>query len=441
MTLAVATALLYGARLEAAETAPPPGGRLEAGPTPGATASPTPGAALTLDDAVALALAHSPELRALEASMAEAAADAELANAFHPAASVSTTPGYATGLPIAVLGSVPAIGTIEAHRLIYDPAARANGLAASAQIDAARTQIEAHRRETAQSAAELYARYAADQALLDAARQRVSAYETMLAHTEALRKEGRVRDIDVDRAALQVSTERRRVSQAESRLNLDGLRLRRLIGWPDGPLNLAPDTLSAEPPKGDGLTVAQTDDPQLHHLTTQIEQLQRASALQTGFFQPTIAMQVQYSRLFDRFGRFYLNFRPDDLSVGLTIDVPLWNEGRRASTRAKFTAEIQQLTAQREGRRTEIEIGVREAESEVAEAMAENDLAGRSLALAQESLRLAKATAQEGRGEVNDVPLAEVALADAEEGSANARAHLVSAHSRLLIVRGELPRR
>src|SRR6266481_2705228 len=92
----------------------PPGGRLEAGTTPGTTG-------LTVEEAMNQAIAHSPELKALEAGVAEATANAALADAFHPGASVSTTPGYATGLPIAVLGSVPAIGTIEAHRLLYDP--------------------------------------------------------------------------------------------------------------------------------------------------------------------------------------------------------------------------------------------------------------------------------------------------------------------------------
>jgi outer membrane protein len=408
-----------------------PVNRLEAATTP----------ALTLEEAVDRAIAHSPELKALEASMAEAAANAALADAFHPAASVSTTPGYATGLPIAVLGSVPAIGTIEAHRLLYDPSARANALAASAQVDGARGQIETHRREIAQNVAELFARYAADEALLDSARRRVAAHETILAHSEALRKEGRIRDLDADRAALQVSSERRRAGQAEARLNLDGLRLRRLIGLHDEPLSLAQDTPSAEPPKDDDLAIARTGDPQLKSLTAQIEQLQHANDLQHVFFQPTVAAQIQYSRLFDRFGRFYLHFRPDDLSVGATIDVPLWTGGRRASTTARFAAEIRQLTAQQEGRRTRIEIEVREAESDVMEATAESDLAGRSRALAEEGLRIAKATAQEGRGEADDVPLAEAALAEAEEGVANARAHMVSARSRLLIVRGELPRR
>ncbi len=425
-----------------------PGGRLEAGviSETGSTsengASPETGtaAALTLEEAVNQALVHSTELRALEAGRDEAMADAELANAFRPGVSVSTTPGYATGLPIAVLGSVPAIGTIEAHRLLYDSSARASALAASARIDAAKEQIEARRRETARNVAELYARYAADQMLADIAKRRVAAFETILAHSEALRKEGRVRDLDVDRASLDVATGQRHAAQAAARLELDGLRLRRLIGW-DGPLHLAPETPSTDPPKGDDLAVAQTDDPQLLHLTTQIEQLQQANALQHSSFQPTIAAQVQYSRLFDRYRRFYLNFKPDDLSLGITIDIPLWNEGRRASTAAKFAAGVQQIKAQREGRRSEIEINVREAESEVAEAMADADLASRTIALGEEGLRVAKVTAEEGRGEANDVPLAEIALADAEEGGLNTRARLSSARSRLLIVRGELPRR
>src|SRR5437870_1051824 len=49
--------------------------------------------AQTLDDAIAHALAHSPNLRVLEAGVAEARANATLANPFTPSASISTTPG------------------------------------------------------------------------------------------------------------------------------------------------------------------------------------------------------------------------------------------------------------------------------------------------------------------------------------------------------------
>ncbi len=98
---------------------------------------------LTLNDAVARAVAASPELRGLRAAVAEATANTLLAKqAFRPSASISTTPGYATGLPVAILGSVPAIGTVEAHQVLYDISTRANVFAAQSEVEAASAQLD-----------------------------------------------------------------------------------------------------------------------------------------------------------------------------------------------------------------------------------------------------------------------------------------------------------
>ncbi|HEX9493477.1 MAG TPA: TolC family protein, partial [Thermoanaerobaculia bacterium] len=151
--------------------------------------------AISLDDAITRAIARSPELRALEASVAEARATASLSDAFRPAASIGTTPGYATGLPTAVLGQVPAIATIEAHRLFYDRSAQAERLAMMSEVDAAMARLESRKRDIAMNVAELYARAAADSKLIASAERRVTAYDTIASRTDALRREGRARDI------------------------------------------------------------------------------------------------------------------------------------------------------------------------------------------------------------------------------------------------------
>lgn len=408
----------------------------------GPAAAQAPAAPLTLGDVVSRAVASSAELRGLRAAVAEASANTILAQqAFLPSASVSTTPGYATGLPIAILGSVPAIGTIEAHQVLYDLSTRADVLAARSEVQAASAELDARTRETAQSASELYARYATDLEQVAAAQKRVTAYETIVSRLDALRREGRARDLDVDRAALQVSTARRAALQAETALELDELRLRRMIDWPAGePLNVRPEPL---PPNGplpsDTLVIAEQNDPALGSLHLRIEQLQRATALQRNLFRPTIAAQVQYSRLFDRYRRFYLNFKPDDFSVGATIDLPLWTGGRRAAIVSRLSAQLERATAELQQRKQTIELSVREAEAGVKDAIAESELADRVHELAAESLRVSQAMANEGRGEPNDVTLAEAALAEADEEVATAELHLRTARARLAVLRGELP--
>ena len=377
-------------------------------------------ATLTMHDAVARAVAHSPEIRALEAQVAQARANVAIADAFRPAASISTTPGYAIGLPTAVLGQVPAIATIEAHKIFYDSSARTELAGAENEVEAAEARLETRRREVAQNAAELYARAAADATLVASARRRVEAYQTIASHTQALRAEGRARDIDVNRAALQLASANRAALQAQSRMELDQLRLERMTG----------DNTT---PQGDGLKPVST----LEHLDRQIASLQGVLEAERRLFKPTVAAQVQYSRLFDRYGRFYLNFKPDDFSAAATISLPIWTSGRRTATLARVTAQLQELTALRDARKMEIDVAVREAETELKQAEAERDLAQRTLAVAQEGLRIAEDLAKEGRGEVSDVPLSQIAVADAEDDVASATAHLAAAQARLSIVRGD----
>jgi outer membrane protein TolC len=383
--------------------------------------------AMSLQDAVTKAIAQSPELRALEASVAEAGANAVLGNAFKPSASVSTTPGYATGLPTAVLGQTPAIATVEAHRLLYDPTARVEQIASASEVDAAAARLESRKREIALSVAELYARVAADGVMAGSAEKRVAAYATIASRTDALRKEGRLRDLDVDRAELQVASAKRAALQARSRLDLDQLRLNRMVG----------ESVSVT---GDAsLSLSMTEDPELKALDARIAEMQRALGVQQHMFQPTVATQVQYMRLFDRYRRHYLNFKPDDLAIGATITLPIWTGGQRAATAARVKAQLVQLTAQRDARKTERELALREAQNDLAQAAAEQDVANRARAVAEKSLRIADQLAAEGRGEANDVALAQIAVADADDEVANARAHRAAAAARLSILGGNQP--
>src|SRR5207253_1266357 len=139
----------------------------------------------------------------------------------------------------------------------------------------------------------------------------------------------------------------------------------------------------------------------------------------------------------DRYGRYYLHFKPDDFIVGATVTLPIFTGGRRAATNARVKAQLEQLTALRDARRTELELALREAEADVAQAIAERDLAARAHAVAEENLQVAEELGRQGRGGTNDIPFAQIALADADDDVANAAAHLAIAQMKLMIVRGD----
>ena len=385
-------------------------------------------ATLSMQDAITSAIAHSPEIRALEAQVAQARANAAVSDAFRPSASISTTPGYGNSIPLEVLGQMPSIATVEAHKIFYDPAARAEVTVTQSESDAAAAHLEMRKREIAGSTAELYARVAAGPALVASAQRRFDAYQIMAAHTEALGREGRAREIDVNRAQLRVAAANRVLLAARSRLELDQLRLEKLTGVAAGFSPSDGGLKAVAPPK---------EDPQLTSLDKQIVALQSVIASQHGF-KPTIAAQVQYSRLFDRYSRFYTNFNPDDFSVAASITFPIFTSSRRMAATERVNAQIQELMAMRDARRTELELLAREAETDVKQAEAERELAQRTLVVARDGLRIAESLASEGRGEANDVPLAQIALADAEDEVSNADAHVAAARARLVIARGEL---
>jgi len=390
-------------------------------------------ATLTMHDAMSRAVAHSPELRVLAAQVEQARAAAIMNDQFRPSASLSTSPGYATGLPVAVLGEVPAIATAEVHKVFYDTSARAQQLGAEADVDSAQSRLEAQRREVAQNTAELYAAVVGDQTLAASARRRVDAYQTMASQVEALAKEGRARDVDVNRAILQTASANRVLLQAQSRLELDQLRLDRAAGEH---VDVTSTVDAAFNPQA-SLEQTEQNDPQLRSLDKRIETLQNMLGSEQRLLKPTVAGQIQYSRLYDRYGRFYNNFKPDDFSAAATVTLPVWTSGRRTAAIARVQAQLQELIATRDARRMELELNLASTSKDYDQALAERDLADRSLKVAQEGLRIAQQLAAAGRGEVNDVPMAQIALSQAEDDLASARVHVSIAEARLKIVRGD----
>lgn len=400
--------------------------------------------AVTLRQAAELALAKAPELAVSRASAEEAAAAAELArDAFHPEAFVTTTPGYATGLPVAVAGRVPAIAGIEIHQTLYNPARRAEALQAGAQAAGLAGALENSRREALRSVVSAYARYWADEGLLDCARRRLTAQESLLRRVTALEREGRQTVLEVERAALKVARAKQKLLNSESDRDLDQLELRRWIGWSASqPVLLAEDPLSVvpEPAASDTFAAARAADPGLHALSLQRNAAERAARLQARAFAPVLEAEAQYSRLTraNRFDEFYAKFKADDFSVGVSVAVPLWTGNRRLAGASRARAHLAQVEGERQLRESNLETLARQAESELSLAGAERSLALRSQSVAQEALRQARLRAQEGRGEADDIEQSEMALADADEEVTKSALELVRARARLLTLRGEL---
>jgi multidrug efflux system outer membrane protein len=397
---------------------------------------------LTLRDAVLAALARSPGVAVAEASRDESAAGARLAaDAFHPQAWVSATPGYASGLPVAVAGRVPAVAGIELRQTLFDPALRAATLESNASEVERVGALEAARIETVRATIALYARCRADRAEADAAARRVGAAQEILRHVEARREEGRETDLAVERASLDLARARQKSLDAVSESDLDFRQLRVAIGAAPGQALLLPDdpesALSAS--RADGVKVFQAD-PVLHALELRIEYLEASQRARGHAAAPVVEAEAQYWRLSraNGYDRYYRRFKADDWSVGVAVVVPLFSGGRLAEERLRGESAVKRAQAQARQRREELEILVARKEAALERAVSAVTLAQRARGVSEESAAAAEALLREGRGSPEAVPERHLALADAEEELARAEVDLAVARADLLASNGRL---
>jgi outer membrane protein TolC len=404
-----------------------------------------PAGPLTLRRAAELALARAPEAASARAQAAETDADARAASArFAPQAFATTTPGYSSGLPVAVAGRVPSVFGVEIHQTLYDPARRAEALEARARAEAFEGASARSGAATARALVLSYGRNWSGRRRIENARRDLEAREAVLRRVAALAREGRRTDLETERAGLEVARAKQALANREAERDLDRLELAWLVDSPRGePLEAAEDPLAALPESapGDHLAAARTADPELAALDRQTSVLERAATLQKRAWLPVVQAEGQYMRLsnYNNFDQYFVKFKSNDWAVGISVAVPLWTGGRLGHGQTAADARVEKIRADRRGRERDLELAVRRAEADLSRARADFQLSSRALAAAREGLRVAQALAAEGRGEADGVDLGEIAVAKAEDERAEAGQGLLAARAKLLELRGELP--
>ncbi|HEY3169381.1 MAG TPA: TolC family protein [Thermoanaerobaculia bacterium] len=398
---------------------------------------------LTVRRAAELALERAPQLAAVRAAHEEGSASARVASdSFNPSIWAITTPGYASGLPVAVAGRVPSYAGVELRQTIYDPWRKTEALQAQASATHLEGTLEISCVETVQAVVTVYAKCWADERRADSAARRLSAAEGTLKRISSLFEEGRRTELDVERARLQAARAKQKLLNAESDRDLEGLELKRMIGWPvSAPLRLAGEIENALPQitSAESLAAARDTDPRLKSLWQEIELLGRSARL-TSKRWPIIEASAQYQRLPSYYDKYYKSFNENDLSIGVSVAIPIWAGGRLDDTEARAKASVARVQAERDARESELEVAVRRAEAAVARADAERSLTRRSQGIAEQDLSSAKLLSREGRGEAGDVDDRQMALADADEEAARASLDALEQRVRLLALRGELAR-
>jgi outer membrane protein TolC len=229
------------------------------------------------------------------------------------------------------------------------------------------------------------------------------------------RNAGIATGLDVFRAETRLASQQVQLAQAKTNLDTSRLNLLRVTGAPLGAQLLLADAMRFEPqpPPESAEAIRQALDGRLE-LRVASEQLRIARAERKaaiGGWAPTVAAFGDYGSS---------GLKPNDVnlptrSVGIRIDVPIFDGGRTRSEVQAVTSRLHQAEMQLADLRAAVEKDVRQALDNLATREEQMRAAQKNLDLAQRELSLAQDRFQNGVADNIEVTGAQTALENARQ--------------------------
>ena len=271
---------------------------------------------------------------------------------------------------------------------------------------------------------------------VNAAESNVVLAQQLLTLAVNQRDNGIATGLDVARAETRLANQQVRLAQARTNQNTANLNLLRVIGLPlASPVSLA-DSMKFEPalPPDPQDTVQQALDTRLELSVAatqlRIAQTERKAAM--GDLAPSVSAFGDYGSS---------GLKPNDTnlptrSVGVRIDVPIFNGGRTRSEIQAATSRVHQAEMQLADLKMGVEKDVRQALDELSTRGEQMRAAQKSLELAERELLLARDRFQNGVGDNIEVTNAQTALEDARQEVVSSTAQFTVARLNLMSAMG-----
>ena len=250
------------------------------------------------------------------------------------------------------------------------------------------------------------------------------------------RNAGIATGLDVARAETRLASQQVQLAQAQTNLDTARLNLLRVIG---SPLNAQLSPADAmrfdpQPPPEAGAAIRQALGDRLE-LSVASEQLRIAEAERgaaMGGWAPTVAAFGDYGNS---------GLKPNDVnlptrSIGIRVDVPIFNGGRTRSEVQVATSQVRQAEMQLSDLRAAVEKDVRQALDNLATREEQMRAAQKNLDLAQRELSLAQDRFQNGVADNIEVTSAQTALENARQMAVFSLAQFNTARLNLLSALG-----
>jgi len=359
---------------------------------------------LTLLEAVSLALQNNPEVRLAEITVSRVEAERrEIATQFRPQVFAGTGLAATYGFPLSIEGSAPSIFQVAANQALFNLSLRNSERQAGQMREAAGQDLEGKRDEIV--AATVLAYLDLDRARRSLETVRGSAQNFLVAEQII---EERVRgglELPIETTRARLSTARSNAEQVmlESEIALLEGRLRGLAGIPQSqailtapaeiPLAAPDDTLDRL------VSLALERNPGLRALAEEVRAREFGVKSEEATRWPRLNLVGQYG-LFSRhnnFEDFFQRFARHNATLGVSIQIPVYERERRAARMSKVEAELAEARYRLETTESVVAQQVRQFWANAQQQSAAREVARLELELARRSVEVALAQFEEGR--------------------------------------------
>jgi outer membrane protein len=368
---------------------------------------------LTLKQAVDLALRQNQDITIAQLDELRAALDVQVVKEpLLPRVYAGSGLAYSNGFPMSIDGSAPSIVQAKATRTMYS---RSQGLQVAQARETAHGSTFASaavREDVALRTATLFLDLEKTARLIELAARQNEALRRVEAQVRLRVEEGKEKEIEGRRAALNVARSRQRTNALESQLKRTSVSLATLLGL-NPAVRITPaneERPRPELPGGEDLSVeaALRDNPELRKLESDIA----ARGLQARGFRamryPKIDLVAQYGLFakFNNYEDYFRTFQRSNGQIGVSISLPLFTSSQDEAQAAQAEIDGRRLQAELIRARGRVETETRQSWEEIRDAETAEQIARMDLDLAREQTGLVLAQLEEGKVTLKDVEMA-----------------------------------
>jgi outer membrane protein len=368
------------------------------------TDQPSESRVLTLQDAVRMALAHSPQILLAKAQTIRASeAVRESRSLNRPQLYTGTGLAYNNGFPLSIEGSAPSIFQIGASQPILNKKNANLIREAEESVKASRLGTESARNDLVMKTATVYYELYRARRVVDLATAQLDAVLKQMETVESLLEAGKARPVDATLAGTAVNSARQQLLVAREEAMLAVIELKELTGLPD---SISIKTLE---PQIDSPAFEQEGEALFREALEHTPEILQAEAnlrakefhveAEKGERRPRMEIISEYA-LFSRSNHYedYFNrFTRNNYLLGLSIQVPLFDGFRTSARVAQSRQEVTEEQCRLQRIKSDLKLDIQRGLSALRIARGASDLARSDMEAAMEMVQVNETLLQSGR--------------------------------------------